>query len=170
MRHRWQGRGDISARNQANPAQPMRHSLEADGWDHVLREAASLPRGGHSGRSQSGMRSGRHGGRLAAGAHTAMTLTNVVFPEFCSPTRVSSISCLKKRLVRIRAHVHRPPVSARHRGRRTARRRLRAGRAAPAQPREHLVEQRLHHRAGRPPTRQSAWGCVADKITMSFLL
>ena len=30
---------------------------------------------------------------------TAMTLTKVVFPEFCNPTRVSSISSFQKRLL-----------------------------------------------------------------------
>jgi len=29
--------------------------------------------------------------------HTAKTLTSVVLPEFCNPTRVNSISSLKKR-------------------------------------------------------------------------
>lgn len=30
---------------------------------------------------------------------TAMTLTNVVFPEYCKPTRVNSISSFQKRLL-----------------------------------------------------------------------
>ena len=54
------------------------------------------------GRQRGGRRRKRGGGRAAL---TATTLTSVVLPEFCRPTSVSSISCLKKRL--------RPPCEVR---------------------------------------------------------
>eukprot|EP00966_Prymnesium_polylepis_P017182 396170-Prymnesium_polylepis.1 len=41
---------------------------------------------------------GREKGTATGRARTATTLTSVVLPEFCRPTSVSSISCLKKRL------------------------------------------------------------------------
>lgn len=73
------------------------------------------------------------------GALTAMTLTSVVLPEFWRPTRVSSISCLKKRLpiAHTGTHMSCNTVDAR-----------RGGARIPAQPVEHLVDEHLEGRHG----------------------
>eukprot|EP00964_Phaeocystis_antarctica_P101488 scaffold66950_cov60-Phaeocystis_antarctica.AAC.1 len=71
--------------------------VEAHRRYHVLRKAARL-------RTIATRERWPASGGGAAGcvrvvwARTATTLTSVVFPEFCRPTSVSSISCLKKRL------------------------------------------------------------------------
>ncbi len=71
--------------------------VEAHSWNHVFIELPTLKYGKDDAYRHRGGTTHHYGGHYIE--LTAITFTNVVFPEFWRPTNVSSISSFQKRLL-----------------------------------------------------------------------